>query len=212
MSESSGRPGLEFELPLRQAGIMNIAGIDEAGRGALAGPVTAAAVILPAAEEATLHALREVRDSKQMSPAQRERTFDVIKSVALCWAVAAAGPDEVDSLGLLPATRLAMRRALAGLRVPPDYLLLDHVVLTEDERPQTALVKGDSRSLSIAAASVLAKVQRDRAMIALEDSYPGYGFARHKGYGTAEHRAALQQLGPAPIHRRSYAPVAAVLT
>lgn len=211
MPDSRESPGLTFEQPLLTAGIARVAGVDEAGRGALAGPVTAAAVILPLDDPSALARLRGVNDSKLLSASQRERALDLILELARAWAVGTASPGEVDSLGLLPATKMAMLRALEGLSPPAQHLLIDHVVLPDDERPQTALVKGDRRSLTIAAASVVAKVLRDREMTALEARFPGYGFARNKGYGTREHRAALESLGPAPVHRRSYAPVAAAL-
>lgn len=204
-------PTLDFEAPLHDAGIQPIAGLDEAGRGALAGPVMAAAVILPLGNSAALERLAGVRDSKLLSPAQRESALEVILDVAVCWATGSASPQEVDSTGLLPATRKAMERALAGLSMVPGHLLIDHLLLPEDERPQTALVKGDQRSLSIAAASVVAKVLRDRRMTDLHSRYPGYAFASNKGYGTQQHRSALQRLGPTPVHRRSYKPVAAAL-
>ncbi len=213
MPEPESAPTLTFELSLHRAGVTLVAGLDEAGRGALAGPVTAAAVILPLdGEGAALGPLDGVRDSKLMTPAQRERALQKICDLALSWAVGSASSLEVDSLGLLPATRLAMARALAELSPSPEYLLLDYLLLPNDDRHQTALVKGDRLSLTIAAASVVAKVWRDREMIALEDRYPGYGLAQHKGYGTTDHRVALKRLGPTPVHRRSYAPVAAALS
>lgn len=212
MPESENAPSLTFELSLHRAGLGLVAGLDEAGRGALAGPVTAAAVILPLDDQGTvLGALEGVRDSKQMTPDQRERALKAICDLALGWAVGSASPGEIDTLGLVPATRRAMARALAELSLAPEYLLLDYLLLPGDDRPQTALVRGDRRSLTIAAASVVAKVTRDKEMVALEDRYPGYGLAQHKGYGTADHRAALERLGPTPVHRKSYAPVAASL-
>lgn len=212
MPEGSTNPTLDFEGPLHEAGILHIAGLDEAGRGALAGPVTAAAVMLPLDDPSALVRLAGVRDSKLLSPEQREQALGVIQEVARCWATGSASPKEVDSLGLLPATRLAMLRALADLSVPPEHLMIDHLILPDDERPQTALVKGDRRSLTIAAASVVAKVLRDREMVELDKRYPGYGWASNKGYGTQQHRSALEQRGASPVHRRSYAPVAAALT
>lgn len=203
-------PTLDFETPLHSAGMEHIAGLDEAGRGALAGPVMAAAVMLPLDNPSALKRLAGVRDSKLLSPAQRETALEVILEVAVCWATGSASPQEIDTIGLLPATRKAMLRALAGLSEVPEHLLIDHLLLPEDERPQTALVKGDRRSLTIAAASVVAKVLRDRKMVDLDSRFPGYEFASNKGYGTRQHRSALQRLGPAPVHRRSYEPVAAV--
>lgn len=184
-----------------------VAGLDEAGRGAWAGPVYAAAVVLPP-ERADLNAaLAGVADSKQLSPARREVLLEVVYQVALSVGVGWADPAEIDARGILPATRLAMRRALEVLRPRPDALLLDYIRLPDLSLPQTALPKADQRCLSVAAASIVAKVSRDRLMIELERRYPGYGFARHKGYGTAAHRAALARLGPSPLHRMSWAPL-----
>ncbi|MBI4769969.1 MAG: ribonuclease HII [Chloroflexi bacterium] len=205
------RPDLTFEQRFLAAGHTLIAGLDEAGRGAWAGPVVAAAVILPL-DRPDLPALLEgVNDSKQLSPLQREAAFERIRRVALAVGVGGAGPGEVDRDGLIQATRAAMLRALAALQSAPQALLLDHLTLPTVVLPQTALVKGDARSLSIAAASIVAKVSRDRAMAALERFHPGYGFAAHKGYGTPAHRAALARLGVSEVHRRSYRPVAASL-
>jgi ribonuclease HII len=196
-------PNLDFELGLWQSGVTRVAGIDEAGRGALAGPVSAAAVILPMDGD-LLHSLSGVRDSKQMTPAQREYWRAHILKLAAGWGVGFASAGEIDLLGILPATRLAVTRALAELCSPPDHLILDYLFLPEYPLPQTSLVKGDQRSLSIAAASVLAKTARDAELVALDDQMPGYGFARHKGYGTLAHRAALKRLGPSPVHRRTF--------
>ncbi len=196
-------PDLEFELSLWKAGFTRVAGVDEAGRGPLAGPVFAAAVILPNTPEVARR-LSGVRDSKQMSPVAREAWAPVIKTLALAYGIGCASAQEIDALGILPATRLAARRALEGLSRPPDHLLLDYLQLPDYPAPQASLVKGDARSLSIAAASVLAKTTRDALMCDLDRQYPGYGFAAHKGYGTASHRAALARLGPCPIHRRSF--------
>lgn len=180
-----------------------MAGIDEAGRGALAGPVSAAAVVLPMDRD-LLHSLSGVRDSKQMTPAQREFWRGHILRLAAGWGVGFASAGEIDSLGIVPATRLAAWRALAGIINPPDHLILDYLFLPDYPLPQTSLVKGDQRSLSVAAASVLAKTSRDAALVALDAQIPGYGFARHKGYGTAAHCAALKRLGPSPAHRRTF--------
>jgi len=187
---------------LWQGGLRHVAGVDEAGRGALAGPVAAAVVILPPDIEPD--ALDGVMDSKQLSSSRRQAAATLVRRIALAWAVGFASAREIDRWGILPATRLAVRRALRQLTVPPEYLLLDHLLLPEVELPQTAMPKGDALVLSIAAASVLAKTSRDALMEALEARYPGYGFAQHKGYGTAAHRAALRRLGPSPIHRRSF--------
>ena len=206
-----GRPELDLEIGLWQAGAELVAGLDEAGRGALAGPVVAGAVVLPALPDRLAERLSEVLDSKRLSHHQRLRAFRQVRLTARAWSAGAASHQEVDSIGLLPATRLAMTRALARLRAQPVYLLIDYLLLPEDERPQTSIAHGEDRSLSIAAASIVAKVTRDRWMSALGVSYPGYELARHKGYATECHRLALQRLGPSPVHRYSCAPVAACL-
>ena len=200
------QPDLAFEQPLWQTGCAWVAGIDEAGRGALAGPVSAAAVILPA-DLSIIARLPGVRDSKLMTPVQRAAWARVIKEQAVTYGIGFASPAEIDALGILAATRLAARRALDQLSCVPGHLLLDWLFLPECDQPQTSLVKGDRRCLSIAAASVLAKTSRDARMVALDREYPGYGLAGHKGYGTARHLAAIQRLGPTLIHRRSYRPV-----
>lgn len=199
-------PDLHFELSLWQAGQTAVAGLDEAGRGAWAGPVCAGAVILPP-DPAVLNRLNGVRDSKQMTPRQRAAWAEQIQAAALTWGVGFASNEEIDAQGILPATRLAMQRALQALSLPPQHLLIDALRLPGDARPQTALIKGDARSLSIAAASVLAKTSRDALMTGLEEQFPGYGFARHKGYGTSQHREALVALGPCALHRFSFAPL-----
>jgi ribonuclease HII len=196
-------PDLSFELPLWTAGLMVLAGIDEAGRGALAGPVAAAAVILPPKAKIVDY-LRGVRDSKQMTPEQREAARGRILEYAVTWGVGFASSQEIDQIGILPSTRLAACRALESLSTPPEHILLDYLFLPEVNTPQTALVKGDRRSLSIAAASVLAKTSRDAVMRELELTYPGYGFASHKGYGTQAHRLAIQRQGVCPEHRKSF--------
>ena len=190
-------PDLSFEQALWAAGVLRVGGIDEAGRGPLAGPVAAAVVILPPQEE-LVEQLAGVRDSKQMTPVQRQAASPRIQEIALGFAVGFAEAAEIDDLGIIPATRLAVWRALQALELIPEHLLLDHLFLPEVTISQTSLIKGDRRSLSIAAASVLAKTARDARLVELEQQYPGYGFAQHKGYGTAVHRAALQKLGPAP--------------
>ncbi len=199
-------PDLHLEERLWRAGLNRLAGIDEAGRGAWAGPVTAAAVVLPA-ESNLVQQLKGVRDSKQMTPLQRARWAEEIRRRARAWSVGVATNDEIDALGIVAATRLAMTRALRALAVLPDYLLLDGLTLPEVEYDQIALIKGDCRSLSIAAASVLAKTTRDGIMQGLEQLYPGYAFGRHKGYGTRLHRLALHQKGPCDAHRFSFAPL-----
>jgi ribonuclease HII len=200
------QPDLRQERRLWAAGCRPVAGVDEAGRGAWAGPVVAAAVILPE-RRGLRRLLRGVRDSKLMTPAQREVWATHITQLALASAIGQASAEEIDRLGILAATRLAMRRAVEGLAPGPAHLLIDHLLLPELPQPQTGLTHGDARVLSIAAASVLAKVDRDRSMLALDAIYPGYGFGQHKGYGTRSHQEALARLGPSPIHRRSYAPV-----
>jgi ribonuclease HII len=203
------RPDLSFEHKLLGDGCWRIAGLDEAGRGAWAGPVVAAAVVLPLDLPDLAKVLIGVRDSKQMTPHQREAWACIIRQVALGVGSGAASCQEVDQVGLIAATREAMTRALNDLDEKPQHLLIDHLPLPEIPLPQTVLTRGDARVLSIAAASVIAKVTRDHMMVDLDEHHPGYGFARHKGYGTAQHRAALADLGPCVSHRFSYAPVAA---
>lgn len=209
MTRHKPGPDLTLERRIAAKGHTSIAGIDEAGRGAWAGPVVAAAVILPLELGArTLRRLLAgVNDSKQLTAARREALYPRIVEVARAVAVGGAGSGEVDRDGIVPATRAAMIRAVAALASPPDHLLIDAVGLPQIDLPQTSLVKGDARSLSIAAASIVAKVTRDRLMAGLEERYPGYGFARHKGYGTVLHREALERLGAAEVHRKTYAPI-----
>lgn len=196
-------PDLTFESALWDRGVKFIAGIDEAGRGALAGPVVAGGVILP--REPDLQArLKGVRDSKQMSPKDRFYWSQAIKETAICWAIGVASNLEIDDLGILPATLLAMRRALAELSTAPQFLLVDFLEIPGYDCPQTPLIKGDARSLSIAAASILAKTARDAMMIQLDQDMPDYGFALHKGYGTRAHLRAMADFGPSPLHRRSF--------
>ena len=197
-------PTLEFEQALWNGGFSCVAGIDEAGRGAWAGSVCAATVILPRTPHLA-RTLRGVRDSKQMTPLQREAWAPHIKEIALAWSVGFASAEEIDTIGILPATKLAATRAIESLSLSPDYLITDYLIFPKIPLPQTALVKGDRRSLTVAAASVLAKTARDALMRELDGKYPGYGFARHKGYGTLQHRAALAQWGMCSIHRKSFA-------
>jgi ribonuclease HII len=203
-------PDLFYELKLLRSGCKLIAGLDEAGRGAWAGPVVAAAVILPIQRFDLAFRLDGVQDSKQMTPEQRTIWYSHIQEIALASAVGFSTAKEIDEMGLSSATRKAMQRAIAQLGCEPQHLLIDHIRLPEVHLPQTAVTHGDARILSIAAASVIVKVARDRAMIALDRRYPGYGFHRHKGYGTAAHRAALQKMGPSEIHRKSYDPIASL--
>lgn len=201
-------PDLSIELPLWQQGL-TLAGLDEAGRGAWAGPVSAGAVIFPPDAD-LLHRLTGVRDSKQMTPRQRFTWAEIIKNEALAWGVGFVSNHEIDLMGILPATRLAMYRALDALKVKPQHLLIDALRLPGIGLPQTALIRGDSRCLSIAAASVLAKTERDKLLIKLSQEFPGYGLELHKGYGTARHRQALAELGLSSLHRRSFAPCRAL--
>lgn len=196
-------PSLDYEQALWKAGYRFVAGIDEAGRGALAGPVAAGAVILPCQAD-MLETLFGVRDSKLMTATARQAWREVICRVALCWAVGFATHAEVDLIGIVPATRLAVRRAVDQLDPYPDYLITDFLILSELEPPQTGLVKGDRLVLSVACASILAKTARDELMIEAGKSYPQYGFERHKGYGTRYHRHALAQLGYTPLHRLTF--------
>ncbi len=203
-------PNLVYEQALWAGGVAHPAGLDEAGRGAWAGPVAAAAVILPP-DSHLAERLAGVRDSKQMTAPQREHWAAEIRAAAAAWGVGFASHAEIDSLGILGATRLAMTRALERCGLAAGHLLIDALRLPGVALPQTALIKGDCRSLSIAAASVLAKTARDALLAELDAAYPGYGLARHKGYGTALHRAALARLGPCAIHRMSFAPLRAKL-
>lgn len=199
-------PNLIFESALWQAGCGQVAGLDEAGRGAWAGPVAAAAVILPQ-NPALEQKLAGVRDSKQLSAQQRSALAPLIKESALGWAVGYADAAEIDRYGILSCTRLAMQRALLGLAQKPAHLLIDALFLPENTLPQTSLLKGDQRSLSIAAASILAKTSRDAWMWACDPLYPQYAFGRHKGYGTALHQQMLARFGPCEIHRQSFEPI-----
>jgi ribonuclease HII len=183
----------------------HLAGLDEAGRGALAGPVAVGAVILPHDKTSLLRALEGVRDSKQMTPLERESLAPRIKEVALTWSVGFASAEEIDSQGIVPATRLAALRALCGLSLTPQYLLTDfRLELPQLDISQTSLVRGDALCLSIAAASVLAKTTRDQFMCELDLHYQGYGLGKHKGYGTQSHRSALKRLGISAVHRKSF--------
>jgi ribonuclease HII len=180
-----------------------IGGLDEAGRGALAGPVSAGVVLLDR-EPAEVLRKAGVRDSKQLTPLQRERLAPIIQEMARAWGVGFATAEEIDALNIVRATKLAATRAIESLSRLPDHLLTDYLILPEIEIPQTALVKGDQRCVSIAAASILAKTARDAWMRAYEAEYPGYGFARHKGYGTQVHRSAVARLGRCAIHRKTF--------
>ena len=187
-----------------------VAGVDEVGRGTLAGPVVAAAAILPGPVPAEYEGI--VNDSKLLSAVQRQRAFAWLVDWCVSYGVGACTADEIDAIGIVPATRLAMSRAITELYPQPDHLLIDAVKLDAVAIPQTSIIRADSRSQSAAAASIIAKVTRDKLMANVFDSeYPGYGFAAHKGYGTAVHISALKELGVSPIHRRSFKPVSDML-
>jgi len=200
-------PTQEFERVARLCGYRRIAGIDEAGRGPLAGPVVAAAVILPSRCR-----LLGINDSKQLPAKDREEAYTAILEQAVGVGVGSADVGEIDQLNILEATRLAMRRAVDQLDPPPDYLLIDAVVLLGFKVPTKPIIKGDSLSVSIAAASIIAKVTRDRLMARYHEIFPEYGFLSHKGYGTAEHLERLARHGPCSIHRRTFAPVQEVMS
>ncbi len=205
-------PTLEYEEALWKQGFLSVAGIDEAGRGCWAGPVTAGAVILPA-DPSVLKRLTGIRDSKLMTPAERDSMFDVVKENAAAWAIGEADNREIDRIGILNATKSAMKQAIGKLGMTPDHLLIDFVRLHDVTIPQTGIKHGDMLSLSIACASVLAKVTRDRWMrTTAAELYPQYGFENHKGYGTKQHQEALEKYGPCPLHRMSFRPLASDLT
>ncbi|MFP5205945.1 MAG: ribonuclease HII [Acidobacteriota bacterium] len=198
--------GWKLEREARQLGFLRIAGLDEVGRGPMFGPVVAAAVILPLGCR-----LPGLTDSKQLSEKQR-LTFEAeIKAQAIAWSVSVIDVETIDRINIRQASLLAMRAALERLSLSPDYLLIDGTDTIDWPCPQQSVVKGDSTSKSIAAASVLAKVHRDRLLVELDAVYPGYGLARHKGYCSPEHLEALARLGPTPLHRKSFAPVAQTL-
>jgi ribonuclease HII len=196
-------PDLHFEKHFWKNGLERVAGLDEAGRGALAGPVAVGAVILPP-HPRLLRTLRGVRDSKQMTSLARARRVETIRAVARAWSLGWASAEEIDSLGISAATRLAAERALDALPLPPQALLTDFRLNPETDLPFVSLVKGDQKSLTIACASVLAKTARDALMRELDELFSGYGLAKHKGYGTAIHRAAIERLGHSPIHRKTF--------
>ncbi len=200
-------PDLSLEAKFHAQGHRLIAGTDEAGRGPLAGPVTAAAVILPPNLESTADWLDAIDDSKRLTARRRESAAEIIRANALAWAVEQVDSAEIDRIGIGPAVVQAMFAAVATLRPAPEALLLDWVHLSHCPLPYRRVVKGDAKSLSIAAASILAKTARDEVMIRADRQYPGYGFARHKGYATAQHLRCLSELGPTPIHRRSFSPL-----
>ena len=201
---------LRFERELLADGVFPIAGVDEAGRGPLAGPVVAAAVVFPERwlREGLPEPLRRINDSKQLSAGLREELCGLLTGhPEIVFAISEADPAHIDRINILQATHWAMNEALQKLSRVPQHALVDGLRVKSLKYPQTALVQGDSRSYSIAAASILAKVTRDRQMVRLDAEYPGYGFAEHKGYSTKAHLEALKRLGPTPVHRRSFAPL-----
>ena len=200
----------EFESALWQSNCLRVAGVDEAGRGPLAGPVVAAAVVLPASwlDSNLPKALRGLNDSKQLTPEQREEFFAVLtQSSEIHFAVCSIDSEIIDAINILQATHRAMNGALAQLTPPPEHVLVDGLHVKTLRYPQTAIVQGDARSYSIAAASVIAKVTRDRQAAEWHRQWPEYGFTAHKGYGTPQHLEAIRTHGPCPIHRRSFAPI-----
>lgn len=190
---------LDFEKNASARGYSHICGVDEAGRGPLAGPVCAAAVILPPDTE-----IEGVNDSKKLSEKKREALFEVIKETAVSYCIAYASVEEIENLNILNATMLAMRRAVEGLDVPADYAMIDGNRLPALNTDSECIVKGDAKSMSIACASILAKVSRDRLLYKYAEEYPMYGFDKHKGYGTKAHTEALKEYGPCPYHRMSF--------
>ena len=198
-------PNLDHENELQAQGYELIAGIDEVGRGALAGPVVASAVILT--HPGSLLWLGLVRDSKELDSRKRESLFDLINKEAVAVGVGIVPSQVIDSVNILKATKLAMMQAVEKLPKQPHFLLIDRVTLSQCPIPQRGITRGDKLCLSIACASIIAKVTRDRIMEEFDQIYPGYGFAQHKGYGTEEHISCLQKLGPSPIHRLYFAPV-----
>lgn len=201
------QPDLQEEEALRACGHARVAGLDEAGRGAWAGPVCAAAVVLPLDSPSLLQDLDGVTDSKLLTPSRREALLSRICEVAEAVEVGWSSPGEVDSVGVVEATRAAMARALERMNGRTDALLIDYLRLPAIDLPQRALAKADLRCLTVAAASIVAKVTRDRHMASMENLHPGYGFAQHKGYGTPMHREALARLGPSPLHRMTWQPL-----
>jgi ribonuclease HII len=215
MTKTQHQFQLEFERDLWSRGYTFVAGVDEAGRGPLAGPVVAAAVIFPNAwaKAGFDERLRDLNDSKQLTKTQREDFFAILTSLsAIRYAISIVDAATIDRINILQATHRAMNQALARLQPPPDHVLVDGKPVKTMTVPHTAIIQGDTLSYSIAAASVLAKVTRDRMMLEFDRQYPGYGFAEHKGYGTPQHLAAIARLGPCRIHRRSFAPFKAAQT
>ena len=203
-------PNRDEEDKLKSQGYELVAGIDEVGRGALAGPVIAGAVILP--HPASLSWFKLVRDSKELNSRKRESLFDLINEEAIAVGIGIVPPQVIDSMNILRATKLAMMQAVEKLPKQPSFLLIDRVTLSQCPLPQRGITRGDKLCLSIACASIIAKVTRDRIMEEFDQTYPGYGFARHKGYGTGKHISCLRKLGPSPIHRLYFAPVRNIIT
>ena len=199
------------EEAARALGFIRIAGIDEVGRGPLAGPVLAAAVIMPEYIE-PIAWIEEVKDSKLLTALQRERLYYYITNTAISFGIGMVSPQTIDIRGIAKATRIAMKQAVQQCSPAPDYLLIDYIRLPEVNLPQKGVVEGDGTCFSIACASIIAKVTRDRIMMEMDQKFPGYGFAAHKGYGTREHLEKLNRLGPCPIHRCSFQPVREVLS
>jgi len=200
-------PDLTFERALWGKGLRLIAGVDEAGRGAIAGPVAAGAVVLPSDVPDLYEQLHGVKDSKVMTPKDREKWALAIKKTAVAWGVGFASKDEIDRVGIVPATYLAASRALAKLTCSIEHILVDYLTLPGVEIPQTPLVKGDARSMTIASASILAKTTRDALLVEMDDEFPGYHFVSNKGYGTRAHLGAIEKLGPCEQHRCSFSPI-----
>jgi ribonuclease HII len=197
-----------IEQKLIDAGITNIAGVDEAGRGACAGPLVVAALIL---KDPKSVALKEVRDSKELTAQKREELFDLVISESMSYAIIEISPTEIDAIGLHKSNLEGMRRAIHALKAEPQYILTDGYRIDGLSAPSLAVWKGDQVAITISAASILAKVHRDRIMDKLDEQYPGYGFAAHKGYVTRSHEKSLSELGVSEIHRRSYANIAALI-
>ena len=198
-------PTYDEEAALLEDGYAVIAGVDEAGRGSLAGPVVAGAVVLPLYPSDEW--IAGIRDSKRLTPRRRDIALHSMRDAAVAMGAGVASSAEIDAMGIIGATRGAMARAIDALPMRPDFLLLDAIVLPEVDIPQRSIIRGDAKCLSIAAASIVAKVTRDSMMRDLDGKYPGYGFAQHKGYGTRQHIECLENLGACPIHRRTFAPV-----
>lgn len=192
-------PDEHLENELRERGYAAICGVDEAGRGPLSGPVVAAACILPAG-----CVIEGLNDSKKLTPKQRDRLFDAVRETAIAYSIGTASPEEIDEINILNATMRAMKRAIDGLPVKADFALIDGNCARGIDTPHATVISGDAISVSISAASILAKVTRDRICLENDRDYPEYGFAKHKGYGTKEHMDALRRLGPCPLHRRSF--------